>query len=153
MIVLRNKVEAYDRSLDEVERDKSAADAYMRREMEALMRSMVELFDDVTLTVTEWQADVAANAQPGDPELPRRMTELLDRMHKSAERTAALGQLLERRGMQFNGKASFLTVARELQGIASFDANHVAEGFAQIRRGESCTLAELEDELSRGVVG
>jgi hypothetical protein len=147
-IVLRNQVEASERSAQEIERMAAQDRAKMRPDVEALMRQVRDIHDDINFYVERWQAAVAAGTLPYDETFARSLLDLYVRLEKTALKTAQLGRQLESAGAPLDGKKEFLDVWRTLKGIACFSLERVAESLDQIRRGHTTTLGELADELS-----
>jgi hypothetical protein len=149
-IVLKNQVEASEKSADELASHLQCAHekAMMCHEVEALMESVTDIFADMNRFVERWQEDIE-RGKPHDEHAGREMYDLYVRLEKTAIRTSEFGQKLEGWGFQLAGKKQFLNDWRKLKGLVSISPERVAESFAQIRRGETRSLGEFADELSR----
>jgi hypothetical protein len=149
-IVLKNQVEASEKSADELESQLkiSEAGAMLCHEVEAQMESVVDLFTDMNHFVERWQDDVE-QGKPHAEESGDGLYDLYVRLEKVASRAGELGRKLEGWGFEVAGKKPFLNAWRSLKGIVSISPERVAESFAQIRRGETRSLGEFADELSR----
>ena len=152
-IVLRNQVEACEKSAESLALDIAVQRASTCRDVEALMSEVVEIFSDIGAYVERWQADVKTGRETFNADDGRSFFDLYVRLEQVATKAAALGKAVEAWHHDVAGKPQFLNAWRKLRGIVVLDPDRVAESFRQIERGEVRSLAEFADELSRGPVG
>jgi hypothetical protein len=152
-IVLRNQVEACEKSAESLALEMAIHRASVCRDVEALMSEVVEIFTDIGNYVERWQADVKAGRDTFSAEEGRSFFDLYVRLDRVAGKTASLGKTVESWRHELAGKPQFLNTWRKLRGIVVLNPDRVAQSFAQIDRGEARTLAEFVDELSRGSIG
>ena len=147
-IVLKNQVEASERSAQELELQGSHDRAMLCRDVEALIDMVVETLADMNQYVERWQSDV----EGGTPYLEadaRGLFDLYVRLERTFLRTSQLIRRVEQWGFDVEGKRTFFAAWREIKGVVCFSIDRVAESFAQIRRAQTRTLGEFADELSR----
>jgi hypothetical protein len=147
-IVLTHQVEASERSATELERV-AVEQAGIGLDVEALMERIVDTFEDLNHYVDRWQADVEGRKAGYEPAAAASLFDLYVRLERTAQRTSHLGRRLEAWGQTVAGKPQFLNAWRKLKGIVMLSPDRVAQSFEQIRRGETKSLAEFADELSR----
>jgi hypothetical protein len=149
-IVLRHQLEASEKSADALENqiNISQAGGMVCHEVEAQMELVVDLFADMNHFVERWQNDIKEGKTYSD-DFGSQLYDLYVRLEKVASRAGQFGRKLEGWGLQVAGKKQFLNAWRSLKGIVSISTERVAESFEQIRRGETRTLGEFADELSR----
>ncbi len=145
-IVLKNQVEASERSVEELRLKIDQDRATICMDIQALMESVRDIYRDINHYVERWQAK---NIE-GDRWNMAAIFGLYIRLDKSFGGTADLIGKLETKGYQFEGQVAFTNAWRDLKTITCFSPEGLEESFAQIRRGETSTLAELENEIRGG---
>lgn len=149
-IVLKNRVEASEKSAQELEAvTPTHGRATICRDVEALMKQVVQISGDINAHVDQWQDDIAAGRMQYDESAARALFDLYVRLERTALKTAQLGRQMETSGFRPAGKAEFLQTWRNLKAVTSFSMERVAESVAQIQRGQTKSLGEFADELSR----
>jgi DNA-directed RNA polymerase specialized sigma54-like protein len=148
-IVLKNQVEASERSADALEPMIAHRQAMVCHDVEALMHQIVETYHDINHYVERWQANIADQTIPYEADVARSLLDLYVRLEKTAMKTAQFGRTMESLGLRVERKRQFLDAWRKLKGITCFSPERLEESLAQIVRGDSKTLGEFADELSR----
>jgi hypothetical protein len=149
-IVIKNQVEASERSADELDRELTIAHgrALLARDVEALMRLVVDLLGALNACVERMQEE-AAQGNGFDESEARAIFDFYVRVERIAMRAAEFGRKVESWGIAIEGKEKFRESWRRLKAITCFSPDRVAESLAQIRRGQSKPLGEFADEISR----
>lgn len=149
-IVIKNQVEASEKSADELDRELTIAHgrALVARDVEALMRLVVDLSEAMNAFVERMQEE-AGQGKGFDESEARSLFDLYVRVERIAMRAAEFGRRIESWGIPIEGKEKFRESWRRLKAITCFSADRVAESLAQIRSGQSKPLGEFADEISR----
>jgi hypothetical protein len=148
-IVIKNQIEASERSAEELEHELKTnhQQALVCREVESLMESLIAIAVELGKVVEHWQTGASQEKLPD--EFGIEIFDLYVRLEKTATRTALMARAVEKWGYTLSQKKRFSTAWRELKGIVCFSPDRVAKSFAQIQNGETQTLGEVANELSR----
>jgi len=150
-IVLKNQVEASEKSAQELEEEISHTHgwALLCYNVQDLSRSAVNLLSEIGIDVERWQRDLADNAQQDSQmaQLGSEWENLYRRLAGVFEKTAGLLHRLETEGFAIDGKPEFLAAWKELRGIVCFSVDGVAKSVEQARRGQTRSLGDIELEL------
>jgi len=147
-IVLKNQVEASERSAQQLDLQDSHDRAMLCRDVEALIDMVVETLGGMNQYVERWQSDIEGGVPYVEADA-RGLFDLYIRLERTFLLTSQLIRRMEQWGFDLEGKPAFFAAWRKIKGIVCFSIDRVNESFAQIRRGETGTLGEFADELSR----
>jgi hypothetical protein len=147
-IVLKNQVEASERSAQELDLQGSHDRALLCRDIEALIDMIVETLADMNQYVERWQSDIEGGVPYVEADA-RALFDLYVRLERTFLLTSQLIRRMEQWGFDLEEKPAFFVAWREIKGIVCFSIDRVNESFDQVRRGQTRTLGEFADELSR----
>jgi hypothetical protein len=151
-IVLRNQLEASERSARELEAQIQQQDATSCYNVEDQLRSLVGIFTALSRDVDRWQNVPFTGASSGkSATLEEQELEWVGQFRRLEQLFSGAAQLvasLKRLGLTLDGEEAFQSAWRELRGINSFSPEEVAAGIRQIETGQVRPLAEVMNELS-----
>jgi allophanate hydrolase subunit 1 len=148
-IVLNNQIEASEKSVVALESFPEDDRASLASDVDALLRLITDIHHDLNRHVQRWQNDIAAHAIPYRREVAQSLLDLYVRLEKTSLKAAQLARKVESLNQPLQHKPQFLETWRQLKSVTCFSLDKVEASLAQIARGQSMTLGEFADELSR----
>jgi hypothetical protein len=151
-IVLKNQVEASEKSADELESElqRHHKRAMLCYDVQDLMKSVVSLLANINEDVERWQHDMVSGSDELRKEIDR-FGESWDSLYRRLEgifgKVFGLVGAMEETGFTVEGKRAFLVAWKELRGIICFPRDRVIAASEQVRRGEVRPLGEITREL------
>ena|SRR5437016_191395 len=151
-VVLRNKIEASERSAQHLEAELAQAhqNAMICRDIEDLARELIELLAKANHQVERWQNEIARSTPQNRPQLLAQSTEWDERYRKLGaifEREAKLIRDIERAGFGVEGKKDFRQAWRAIRAITCFSMERVSAAVEGMNQREGRPLHEVKDEL------
>ena len=149
-IVLRNHLEATEKSASEIEAQlkRDHQGAMLCYEVQDLIRSVVQLFADISKDVDRWQSEISATDDNTTLVSTSDWLDLYRKLEGICAKAAGLIGQIELEQYQVEGKGKFLAVWRELRGITIFSEQQIATAAQQVRSSRMRSLGEIRDALS-----
>jgi len=153
MIVLRNQVESYVRSAEEigVEIGLAHEKAMICRDVEELASNVVGTFQDINGNVIRWQNEIASAVDETNRERLIRLEDNWGQLYRTLasvfDKAGGFIACMERWGYQVDGKQKFQAAHHEIQNMVCFSLEQVQRAVQQMRQGRGTPLAQVIDEL------
>jgi hypothetical protein len=141
-IVLRNQIEASEKSVHEIEQKMLRDHQYamLCYDVQDLVRNMVDAAKSIGRYVEMFQ-DQHELKMAGEWE------DLYRKMDHTFAQTAGLIRALDQAKLAVDGRDAFFAAWKEVRGVTAFTAAGIEEARHQIARGECVDLEELIDRV------
>jgi hypothetical protein len=150
-IVLRNQIEASEKSAQEIEaklRDHHRL-AMFCYEVEDLVQAVLGIFFAANAHVKRWQAhqSQSTDAHADNAEIEKNWNDTYRHIGRAFEATAICIRMAEQDQFTVSGKREFMSGWEKVRAVTCFDLDSVSRSIQEATRGDVRPLAEVEREL------
>lgn len=149
-IVLKNQIEACERSTIELERQLIAHhhEAMWCMDVQDLAAALIAALEDLERHVEHWQNGLRSEDKMAQESLlTSDWYQCYVKLAGSFEKAAVILQSFEESGFAVDGRDSFFAGWKRLREVVCFSPEQIQRGIDQIRAGQSRSLAEVRHAL------